>query len=318
MGNGLDPSVYVTRPYAPAETRLRAFIAYLQAVPRAAAADPRQSAHAAAAQLHRLRQGRRSAASPNIIRGDGKAAFAEVARSGAAGASSTRASRDAAAGDAGPRRLARSAAAATRPRISRSAPSASRRCSATPRWSTCRSPSSRRSAAPTSQRNQDALRAACAPLRAGRDACRPAWTGWARNKPQGGAGRRRARAARRAQAPSSWRRTSSRIPGTEEAQVEEAPPYNRQNFAYIDIPGPVRDAACRRSITSRRPIRPGRRRCRPASSRARRTCCSPRCTRSGPATSSTSSTPTARRFTVRPGLRRLRLSPRAGRITPRR
>lgn len=28
------------------------------------------------------------------------------------------------------------------------------------------------------------------------------------------------------------------IPGTEEAQVEEAPPYNRQNFAYIDIPGP--------------------------------------------------------------------------------
>jgi hypothetical protein len=36
MGNGLDPSVYVTRPYAPAETRLRAFIAYLKNVPRAA------------------------------------------------------------------------------------------------------------------------------------------------------------------------------------------------------------------------------------------------------------------------------------------
>ena len=28
------------------------------------------------------------------------------------------------------------------------------------------------------------------------------------------------------------------IPGTEEAKVEEAPPYNRQNFAYIQIPGP--------------------------------------------------------------------------------
>ena len=28
------------------------------------------------------------------------------------------------------------------------------------------------------------------------------------------------------------------IPGTEEALVEEAPPYNRQNPAYIDIPGP--------------------------------------------------------------------------------
>jgi uncharacterized protein (DUF885 family) len=28
------------------------------------------------------------------------------------------------------------------------------------------------------------------------------------------------------------------VPGTEEALVEEAPPYNRQNSAYIDIPGP--------------------------------------------------------------------------------
>lgn len=28
------------------------------------------------------------------------------------------------------------------------------------------------------------------------------------------------------------------IPGTEEARVEEAPPYNRANSAYIDIPGP--------------------------------------------------------------------------------
>jgi uncharacterized protein (DUF885 family) len=28
------------------------------------------------------------------------------------------------------------------------------------------------------------------------------------------------------------------IPGAEEAKVEEAPPYNRQNFAYINIPGP--------------------------------------------------------------------------------
>src|SRR3546814_16982347 len=27
------------------------------------------------------------------------------------------------------------------------------------------------------------------------------------------------------------------IPGTEQAQVEASPPYNRQNSAYIDIPG---------------------------------------------------------------------------------
>ena len=36
MNNGLDPSVYVTRPYAPPATRLRAFIAYLREIPRAA------------------------------------------------------------------------------------------------------------------------------------------------------------------------------------------------------------------------------------------------------------------------------------------
>jgi uncharacterized protein (DUF885 family) len=28
------------------------------------------------------------------------------------------------------------------------------------------------------------------------------------------------------------------IPGTEQAEVEESPPYNRQNSAYIDLPGP--------------------------------------------------------------------------------
>lgn len=32
------------------------------------------------------------------------------------------------------------------------------------------------------------------------------------------------------------------IPGTEEAQVEEAPPYQRWNFAFIDIPGPYEKA----------------------------------------------------------------------------
>src|SRR3546814_19856278 len=29
------------------------------------------------------------------------------------------------------------------------------------------------------------------------------------------------------------------IPGTEQAQVAESPPYNRQNSASIDIPGPI-------------------------------------------------------------------------------
>ncbi len=37
LDGGLDPSVYLTRPYAPAETRLKAFIGYARAVPAAAA-----------------------------------------------------------------------------------------------------------------------------------------------------------------------------------------------------------------------------------------------------------------------------------------
>lgn len=37
LDGGLDPSVYLTRPYASAETRLRAFIGYARAVPATAA-----------------------------------------------------------------------------------------------------------------------------------------------------------------------------------------------------------------------------------------------------------------------------------------
>ena len=47
--NGLDPSTYMSVPYAPAETRLRAFIEYANGIPRARRADPRQPAHAVAA-----------------------------------------------------------------------------------------------------------------------------------------------------------------------------------------------------------------------------------------------------------------------------
>jgi hypothetical protein len=57
------------------------------------------------------------------------------------------------------------------------------------------------------------------------------------NKPQGGAV-----AAARAQLAGLKQFIIDKdlvsIPGPEEAKVEEAPPYNRQNFAYINIPGP--------------------------------------------------------------------------------
>ena len=86
------------------------------------------------------------------------------------------------------------------------------------------------------KRNQDALRAACARYAPGAtmQACMDRMGA---NKPQGGAV-----AGARAQLAGLKRFIDEKdlvsIPGTEEAQVEESPPYNRQNFAYIDIPGP--------------------------------------------------------------------------------
>jgi hypothetical protein len=55
LDGGLDPSVYLTRSYAPAEARLKAFINYARAVPTAAA-QIREPAHAVATQLRQVRR----------------------------------------------------------------------------------------------------------------------------------------------------------------------------------------------------------------------------------------------------------------------
>ena len=85
-------------------------------------------------------------------------------------------------------------------------------------------------------RNQQALREACAKYAPG--ATIPVCIAQMNaNKPQGGV-------VGGAQAQLSVLKTFvadagvATIPGTEEALVAEAPPYNRANFAYIDIPGP--------------------------------------------------------------------------------
>ena len=65
------------------------------------------------------------------------------------------------------------------------------------------------------------------------------------------------------------------IPGTEQAEVAESPPYKRWNFAYIKSPGRT-SRACRRSTTSRRRIRRGPRGRQDDYCRARPGCCSPR------------------------------------------
>jgi len=86
------------------------------------------------------------------------------------------------------------------------------------------------------ERNLAALRAACAQFAPGKDlpACTDLVNG---RKPEGGAV-----AGARAQLPELRKFIVDHdlvtIPGPEEALVAEAPPYNAQNFAYINTPGP--------------------------------------------------------------------------------
>ncbi|GGO89873.1 DUF885 domain-containing protein [Stakelama pacifica] len=86
------------------------------------------------------------------------------------------------------------------------------------------------------KRNQQALAAACAEYAAGKTI--PECVGKMNaDKPEGGPV-----AAARKQVEQLRAFVTSHdlvsIPGTEQARVEEAPPYNRQNLAYIDPPGP--------------------------------------------------------------------------------
>ncbi len=89
------------------------------------------------------------------------------------------------------------------------------------------------------KRNQDALREACARYLPGGsiEACMAKMSA---DKPEGGPvqGARDQLAGLKA---FIQQHDLVSIPGTEEAQVEEAPPYNRQNSAYIAIPGPYEE-----------------------------------------------------------------------------
>ena len=86
-------------------------------------------------------------------------------------------------------------------------------------------------------RNQAALKDACAKYAPGAtiEACTKKMQGRQARR----AGRWRPRGGRfRCCASSSPATIWSAFRGTEEAKVEESPPYNRQNSAYIDPPGP--------------------------------------------------------------------------------
>ena len=229
----LDPSPYVTRPYAAPAVRMRAFIKYLDAIP-AAAAQVRRNLRKPMP-LTFVDYGKAGFAGyAEYYPSDGKAAFASV--------------RD----------------PALQRELDSSAQAASAAMASLARWIDEQRPRATQDFALGPQRfaqmlrdtemvdtpiaeleaigradlsrNQEALRLACADFAPGASiaACMAKLNA---NKPDGGpvAG---ARAQLAGLKQFLIEKDLVTIPGTEEARVEESPPYNRQNSAYIDIPGP--------------------------------------------------------------------------------
>jgi uncharacterized protein (DUF885 family) len=233
VGGGLDPNVYVARPYADAETRMRAFIKFARNIP-AAAAQIRANLRMPMP-LSFIDYGKAAFEGfADYYVGDAKAAFAEVKDP------ALQAEFDAAAGPAAQamRELAvwiESGRATATQDFALGAERFSRMLLATEAVGT---PLDELEAIGRAdlERNRSALRTACAAYAPGATvpACMAKMN---RDKGKGGPV-----ATARRQLPELRAFLVSRdlvsIPGTEQALVEESPPYNRQNSAYIDIPGP--------------------------------------------------------------------------------
>ena len=233
MNSGLDPSVYVTRPYAPAATRLRAYIRYLQAVPRAAAQI--RANLRAPLPVSFIDYGKSAFGGfADYYTSDGTAAFAEV-RDAALQRQLRTASQ---AASASMRSLANWLESQRRTATTNFQLGAARFAQMIRDTEMVDTPLAEleRIGRADLQRNRDALVAACAQYAPGASVpdCMARMSA---NKPEGGpvAGARRQLAGLRSFIEQHDLVT---IPGTEQAHVEEAPPYNRQNSAYIDIPGP--------------------------------------------------------------------------------
>jgi hypothetical protein len=232
----LSPSIYVARPYAPLDQRLRAYIQYLQAVP--SAAQQIRANLRTPLPLSFINYGRASFGGlATYYQGDGKAAFAAV-NDPALQQQLTEAS---------------NAAAAAMTELSN--------------WLETQRPTATTNFALGAERfaqmlrdtemvdisleelerigredlarNQAALREACGQFAPGAT-LQQCMARMGANKPEGGAVEgARAQLAGLRQFIADNNIVS--IPGTEEAQVAEAPPFRRQNFAYIDIPGPYEE-----------------------------------------------------------------------------
>jgi uncharacterized protein (DUF885 family) len=233
MLDGLDPAPYLTRTYAPLETRMRAYTKYARSITQAAA---------------QIRANLRTPlARPLLERGlsafkgfadffakDVPGAFADVKDEAAkkefaeANSAAAAAMRDLATWLESQRATATASFALGPEKFAKMV-------NATELVTTSLADLEAAGRADLA-RNQQALKDACAKYAPGAtvQAC---MAKMAANKPTGGAvsGARMQLAALKTFVQDAGFAT---IPGPEEALVNEAPPYNRDNFAYIDIPGP--------------------------------------------------------------------------------
>ncbi len=229
----LDPSVYVTRPYADVDTRAKAFIAYARGVPKAA---------------EQIRANLKTPLDPYAIdygvnafggyatffTSDARAAFADVSDD-AIRADLESATAEASKAMQGLADWLKAEKASAKVGYALGPDLFAQMLVATEMVDL---PISELKAIGEAdlKRNQDALATACAQFAPG--ATMPeCMAKLSLDKPEDGPV-----AEARRQLPELRAFLVDKdlvsIPGTEEAKVEESPPYNRQNSAYIDIPGP--------------------------------------------------------------------------------
>ncbi|ENY80047.1 DUF885 domain-containing protein [Sphingopyxis sp. MC1] len=228
----LDPNVYISRPYADPATRMKAFISYAEKVPAAAAqikANLKLPMPATFVKYGSAGFG----GFADYYTGDAKAAFADVKDP----ALQKQFDEVAAKAAAAMKDLA--AYVASQPGSADGwalgADKFSKMLLTNEAVDTPLDELERIGQADL-KRNQDALKAACATYAAGMTIA-DCMKKMGSDKPADGpvAEARRQLPMLRA---FLVEKDLVSIPGTEQAQVEESPPYNRQNSAYIDIPGP--------------------------------------------------------------------------------
>jgi len=228
----LDPNVYVSRPYADAATRMKAFIAYAQKIP-AAAAQIKANLTLPLPKTYVKLGTAGFGGFADYYTGDAKAAFADVTDP------ALQKQFDEAAAKAAAAMKDLADYVGSQPGTDDGyALGADKFAKMILTNEGVDTPLTELEAIGRAdlKRNQDALKAACATFAPGATIA-DCMAKMGSDKPADGpvAEARRQLPMLRA---FLIEKDLVSIPGTEQAEVEESPPYNRQNSAYIDIPGP--------------------------------------------------------------------------------